>query len=51
MSLVSTLYRNVFRRTSTMAVVVLGVAFAYERGAEVVSDYVWDKRNQGVSLI
>lgn len=51
MSLVTTLYRNVFRRTSTMTAVVLAVAFVYERGTEVVSDYVWDKRNQGVSLI
>jgi len=30
-----------------MAVAVISVAFVYERGCELASDYIWDSINKG----
>ncbi len=46
----TTIYRSAFKRTSTMAVVVIGMAFFYERGTALISDYIFDSINKGVSL-
>ncbi len=46
----TTLYRSVFKRASSVVVVIIGMAFIYERGTGLVSDYIFDSINKGVSL-
>jgi len=43
----TTVYRTLFRRTSSMAVVVIGAAFFYERGVDTFTDYFFDRVNKG----
>ncbi|XP_041972592.1 cytochrome b-c1 complex subunit 9 [Aricia agestis] len=47
MSLWSTLNRNVFKRTSTFAVVVAGGAFFFERTFDLVSVSIFESINKG----
>lgn len=46
----SVAYRNIFRKTSTYVAVAVFSAFFFERGAEALSDGVYDWYNPGVSL-
>lgn len=46
----SIIYRNVFSRTSTAALAVIGAAFFFERGVSEFSDYTFDSINKGVSF-
>ncbi|KAI2804635.1 Cytochrome b-c1 complex subunit 9 [Blomia tropicalis] len=43
----SIIYRNVFSRTSTAALAVIGAAFFFERGVSEFSDYTFDSINKG----
>ena len=47
---VSTIYRNVFRRTSTFALAAAGAVFFFERGFDLITDGIWDSINKGVSF-
>lgn len=48
MGLGSVLNNMIFKRTSTFAVAVAGGAFFFDRTFEVVTEYVFDKYNEGV---
>lgn len=44
---VSTVYRAVFRKTSTLALAVIVGAFFFERGCDVIADSIYDNINKG----
>ena len=43
------LYRNVFRRTSTFVLAIVGGGFMFERGFDKIGDTIYETRNKGVS--
>ncbi|XP_074029522.1 ubiquinol-cytochrome C reductase complex subunit oxen [Leptinotarsa decemlineata] len=47
MSISSTIYNSIFKRTSTMALAVVISAFAFERTFDLAADYIWETNNQG----
>jgi len=47
MALVNTIYNNLFRRTSTFALGVIGAAFFFERGLDYTAESIFESRNQG----
>jgi hypothetical protein len=49
MAFVESLYRNVFRRTSTFALTCIGGAFLFERGFDLITDHIFESVNRGVS--
>lgn len=51
MSLWSSLNRNVFKRTSTMAVAVAGGTFFFERTFDLLSNSLFESINKGVSIL
>lgn len=51
MSLGSTVYRSIFSKTSTAALTVISVAFFFERGVSLISDYTFDTLNKGVCFL
>ena len=50
MSWVTSVYQNVFRRTSTFALSILVGAFAFERVFDQGADYIFEVKNQGVGI-
>lgn len=48
MSLPSTIYNALFRRTSTFAMTIVATAFVFERGFDMGIDYLWRTNNKGV---
>ncbi|XP_020280678.1 cytochrome b-c1 complex subunit 9 [Pseudomyrmex gracilis] len=47
MGLTGTLYRLVFKRSSTFAVAVLASAFFFERSFDMASEKIFDTINKG----
>jgi len=47
MGIGSLLYRSVFRRASSVAVVMVGGALFYERGLDMMADLIFDNLNKG----
>lgn len=51
MSIVSTIYNSVLRRSSTYAVAIIGGAFFFERAFDLASERIFDEINKGVRLL
>jgi ubiquinol-cytochrome c reductase subunit 9 len=49
MSLVTTLYNNILRRSSTYALAIVAGAFFFERGFDLASEHLYSEINKGVS--
>ncbi|KAG9510722.1 Cytochrome b-c1 complex subunit 9, partial [Fragariocoptes setiger] len=45
--IVSTLYRNIFRRSSTFAVAILVGAIFADRGVSVLAEAIFERINEG----
>ncbi|GAV04438.1 hypothetical protein RvY_14713 [Ramazzottius varieornatus] len=41
------LYKNVFRRTSTFVLAIIGGGFMFERGFDKIGDTIFETRNKG----
>ncbi len=50
MSLVTTLYNNILRRSSTYALAIAAGAFFFERGFDLASEHIYNEINKGVSI-
>lgn len=51
MSLSGTIYNTLFKRTSTFALTCVIGAFFFERTFDLGGDYLFDKINEGVSIL
>ena len=51
MSLVSTLYNAVLRRSSTYAVAIITGAFFFERAFDMATEKIFDDINKGVKTL
>ena len=51
MGLISTLYNNVLRRSSTYALAIVTGAFFFERGFDLASENLYNEINRGVLVI
>ncbi|XP_066255839.1 cytochrome b-c1 complex subunit 9 [Euwallacea similis] len=49
MSLGSTIYNSIFKRSSTFALTLVGAAFIFERGFDLTCDGIFDNINKGKS--
>ena len=49
MSLVTKLYNNIFKRSSTYALAIVTGAFFFERSFDLTADYIWNENNKGVN--
>lgn len=49
MSLVTKLYNNVLRRSSTYALAIVTGAFFFERGFDLTSEHLYSEINKGVN--
>ncbi|CAG9814983.1 unnamed protein product [Phaedon cochleariae] len=47
MGISATIYNTIFKRTSTMALAVIGSAFFFERTFDLGTDYFFDRHNEG----
>lgn len=50
MSFVSTVYKSIFRRTSTFALTCVAGAFVFERAFDLGATSMFESMNEGVSL-
>lgn len=50
-AIASKLHQFIFRRTSTTALAIIVGAFFFERAVDVGCDSVFDKYNEGVSIL
>lgn len=50
MSLQSTIYNTVFKRTSTFALACVASAFFFERGFDLACETVFNRINEGVGI-
>ena len=41
------LYNGLMKRTSTFALTMMAGAFAFERGFDLTTNYIWDSHNKG----
>ena len=51
MGLISTLYNNILRRSSTYALAIVTGAFFFERGFDLASENLYNEINRGVLII
>lgn len=49
MALATTVYNALFKRTSTFMLTIAVGSFAFERGFDKLTDYIWETNNKGVS--
>jgi len=47
MSILASIYQNVFKRSSTFVVAVAFGAIGFERGFDAFADYLWETKNKG----
>lgn len=47
MSAISSLHNIFFRRSSAYALTIVGAAFFFERGFDIVTEYAFEQMNKG----